>query len=212
MKVTALPSSHKMKRKIVALTFLSLDGVMQAPGGKGEDDSSGFEQEGWSVPYFDEDIDAEMSRQLGQPYDLLLGRVTYDIFAEYWPRHPEDGLGLNKARKYVVSNGHVSQDWKETIQIKGDVVAQLRELKQQDGPTIQVHGSGNLLQTLLANDLVDELWLKIFPLTIGKGKRLFGEGTRPAAFKLTYSKVSTSGVIIASFVRAGDVELGTFRD
>ncbi len=210
--MTALPNTNDIKRKIVALTFLSLDGVMQAPGGKGEDGWGGFELEGWSVPHFDEVIGAEMSRQMVQPYDLLLGRITYDIFAEYWPRHPEEGLGLNKARKYVVSNGHVSEDWKETIQIKGDVVAQLRELKQQEGPTIQVHGSGNLLQTLLANDLVDELWLKIFPVTIGKGKRLFGAGTRPAAFKLTYSKVSPSGVIIASYVRSGDVELGTFRD
>lgn len=207
-----MPNSKHIKRKIVVLTFLSLDGVMQAPGGKGEDDSGGFDQGGWSVPYFDADMDVEMGRQLEQPYDLLLGRVTYDVFAEYWPTHPEEGLGLNKARKYLVSNGNVSTDWKETIRIKGDVVSQIRELKQQDGPTIQVHGSGNLLQTLFAHDLVDEVWLKIFPVTIGKGKRLFAEGTMPAAFKLTYSKATPSGVIIASYVRAGDVELGTFRD
>lgn len=207
-----MPNSELMKRKIVALTFLSLDGVMQAPGGDGEDDSGGFDQGGWSVPYFDEAMDVEMSQQLAQPYDLLLGRITYDVFAEYWPRHPEEGLGLNKARKYVVSNRQINTDWQETIQIKGDVVSQIRALKQQDGPTIQVHGSGNLLQTLLANDLVDELWLKIFPVTIGKGKRLFGEGTRVAAFDLTYSKATPAGVIVASYVRAGDVELGTFRD
>lgn len=207
-----MPNSELMKRKIVALTFLSLDGVMQAPGDDGEDDSGGFDQGGWSVPYFDEAMDVEMSQQLAQPYDLLLGRITYDVFAEYGPRHPEEGLGLNKARKYVVSNRQINTDWQETIQIKGDVVSQIRALKQQDGPTIQVHGSGNLLQTLLANDLVDELWLKIFPVTIGKGKRLFREGTRVAAFDLTYSKATPAGVIVASYVRAGDVELGTFRD
>lgn len=199
-------------RKIVALTFLSLDGIMQAPGGEGEDDSDGFNLEGWSVPYFDEELGQEMSRQLGQPYDLLLGRKTYDIFAEHWPRHPEEDFGINQATKYVVSNNPVSTSWKETIQIKGDIFAEISKLKEQDGLPLQVHGSGHLLQTLLANDLVDELWLKIFPVTIGKGKRLFSDGTRPAAFELTYSKVSSSGVIVASYMRAGEVKLGTFRD
>ena len=199
-------------RKIIALTFVSLDGVMQAPGGKGEDPSGGFDLEGWTVPYFDEELGMEMSRQMGEPFDLLLGRRTYDIFADYWPRHPEEGFGINSARKYVVSNGSVSSDWKETIQINGDIVGQISKLKQQDGPTLQVHGSSHLLQTLLANDLVDELWLKIFPVTIGKGKRLFGEGTKPAAFELSYSKITPSGVVIASYVRAGEVKIGTFRD
>lgn len=199
-------------RKIIVLTFVSLDGVMQAPGGKGEDPSGGFELEGWTVPYFDEELGKEMVKQMGQPFDLLLGKKTYDIFADHWPRHPEEGVGINKATKYVVSNELVSTDWKETIQIKGDVVAQINKLKQQDGPTLQVHGSSQLIQTLLANDLIDDLWLKIFPVTLGKGKRLFGEGTKPAAFKLGYSITSPAGVIVASYKRSGEVKLGSFRD
>lgn len=199
-------------RKLIALTFLSLDGVMQAPGGEGEDPSDGFDLEGWSVSYFDEMLGEEMNKQLGQPYDLLLGRKTYDIFAEHWPRHPEEDFGINKATKYVVSNSPVSTDWKETIHIQGDVAAEVRKLKEQDGLPLQVHGSGHLLQTLLANDLVDELWLKIFPVTIGKGKRLFSEGTKPAAFELVDSYATPSGVIVAAYKRAGDITLGTFRD
>lgn len=192
-------------RKIIVLTFVSLDGVMQAPGGKGEDPSGQFDLEGWSVPYFDVELGEEMVKQMGKPFDLLLGKKTYDVFAAYWPQHPEEGAGINKATKYVVSNEPVNTNWKETIQIKGDVVAQIKKLKQQDGPTLQVHGSSHLLQTLFANDLADELWLKIFPVTLGKGKRLFGEGTNPAAFKLTYSNASPSGVIVASYKRAGEV-------
>ncbi len=199
-------------RKLVALTFLSLDGVMQAPGGEGEDPSEGFDLEGWSFPFFDEAIGQEMSKQMSQPFDLLLGRRTYDIFADHWPRHPEEGFGINSATKYVVTNRPVSLDWKVTIPIKGNVGPQIQKLKEGDGPTLQVHGSSNLLQTLLANDLVDELWLKIFPVTLGKGKRLFAEGTRPAAFELTYSRTPPSGVIIANYKRAGEVRLGTFRD
>lgn len=199
-------------RKIIVLTFVSLDGVMQAPGGKGEDPSGQFDLEGWSVPYFDAELGEEMVKQMGKPFDLLLGKKTYDVFAAYWPQHPEEGAGINKATKYVVSNEPVNTNWKETIQIKGDVVAQIKKLKQQDGPTLQVHGSSHLLQTLFANDLADELWLKIFPVTLGKGKRLFGEGTNPAAFKLTYSNASPSGVIVASYKRAGEVNLASFRD
>ncbi|HEX9503701.1 MAG TPA: dihydrofolate reductase family protein [Patescibacteria group bacterium] len=198
-------------RKLIVLTFVSLDGVMQAPGGKGEDPSGGFDLEGWTVPLFDEVLGNEMGKQMGLPFDLLLGRKTYDIFAAYWPQHNDEvGQGLNKATKYVVSNGTVNTEWKETIQIKGDVVAEIRKLKQQAGPMIQVHGSSNLLQTLLANDLVDELWLKIFPLTLGKGKRLFSEGTRSAAFKLMESKSTPSGVIIASYKRDGELKSGSF--
>jgi dihydrofolate reductase len=198
-------------REVVVLTFVSLDGVMQAPGGEGEDPSGGFDLEGWTVPYFDEVAGDEMTKQMGQPFDLLLGRKTYEIFASYWPHH-DSGLGvpINEARKYVVSNAAINTDWEETIQIRGDVVAEIEKLKQQDGPMLQVHGSSNLIQTLLANDLVDELWLKVFPVTLGKGKRLFGEGTIPAAFKLTDSKISPSGVIIASYRREDEVELGSF--
>ena len=194
-------------REVVILTFVSLDGVMQAPGGKGEDPSGGFDLEGWTVPYFDELVGDEMTRQMGQPFDLLLGRKTYEIFASYWPYHDSP---INEAKKYVVSNSAIDTDWEETIQIEGDVVAEIEELKQQDGPMLQVHGSRNLIQTLLANDLADELWLKIFPVTVGKGKRLFGEGTIPAAFELTDSQVSSSGVIIASYRRDGEVKLGSF--
>jgi dihydrofolate reductase len=194
-------------RELVVLTFVSLDGVMQAPGGKGEDPSGGFDLEGWTVPYFDEVVGNEMTEQMGQPFDLLLGKKTYEIFASYWPHHDSP---FNRAKKYVVSNEAINTDWEETIQIKGDVVAEIETLKQQDGPMLQVHGSSNLIQTLLANDLVDQLWLKVYPVTLGKGKRLFGEGTIPAAFDLTDSQVSPSGVIIASFRRDGEVELGSF--
>ncbi len=196
-----------MSRKLVVLTFVSLDGVMQAPGGKGEDPSGGFDLEGWTVPFFDEVGGNEMGRQMTPPFDLLLGRKTYDIFASYWPQRESP---LNQATKYVVSNHAVNTDWERTVQISGDVVAEIQRLKQQDGPMLQVHGSSQLIQTLLANDLVDELWLKTFPVTLGKGKRLFGTGTIPAAFKLTESKITPSGVIIASYARDGDVKVGSF--
>lgn len=199
-------------RKLIVLTFVSLDGVMQAPGGKGEDPSGGFDLEGWTVPYFDEELGSEMFKQMDQPFDLLLGRKTYDVFAAHWPNHPDEGAGINKATKYVVSHQPVSTAWKGTVQLKGDIVAEINKLKQQDGPMLQVHGSSQLIQTLLSNDLIDELWLKVFPVTLGNGKRLFGEGTKPAAFMLTYSKVLPSGVIVASYTRAGEVKLGTFRD
>ncbi len=194
-------------RELVILTFVSLDGVMQAPGGKGEDPSGDFDLEGWTVPYVDEVVGNEVTKQMGQPFDLLLGRKTYEIFASYWPHRDSP---FNQAKKYVVSNSAINTDWEETIQIKGDVVAEIEKLKQQDGPMLQVYGSSNLIQALLANDLADELWLKVFPVTLGKGKRLFGEGTIPEAFSLTDSQVSPSGVIIASYRRDGEVELGSF--
>lgn len=196
-------------RKITVLTFVSLDGVIQAPGGEGEDPSGGFNLEGWIVPYTDEVINNAMEKQMTPPFDLLLGRKTYDIFASYWPQR--DDNPFKEAKKYVVSNGTVNTDWKETIQIKGDVVAEIKKLKRQDGPMLQVYGSSNFTQTLLANDLADELWLKTFPVTLGKGKRLFGEGTIPAAFKLTESKISDNGVIIASYKRDGEVKTGSFE-
>jgi dihydrofolate reductase len=201
-------------RKLVVLTFVSLDGVMQAPGGKGEDPSGDFKYEGWTVPYFDEMGGQEMDKQMTPPFDLLLGRMTYDIFANYWPKQKADNpirIVFDKAKKYVVSNGAVPTDWRETIQIKGDVAGEIKKLKESDGPMLQVHGSSNLIQTLLAHDLVDEFWLKIFPVTLGKGKRLFGEGTIPAAFKLIESKTTPSGVIIASYKRDGEVKTGSFN-
>lgn len=194
-------------RKLVVLTFVSLDGVMQAPGGKGEDPTGGFDLEGWTVPYFDETLGSEMGKQMTPPFDLLLGRKTYDVFAAYWPQHDSP---INQATKYVVSNDVIDSDWEGTIQVKDDVVAEIEVLKQQDGPMLQVHGSSDLIQTLLANDLIDELWLKIYPVVLGKGKRLFGEGTIPAAFKLMGSTTSSSGVIIASYQRDGEVRLGSF--
>lgn len=199
-------------RKLIVLSFISLDGVMQAPGGKGEDPSGGFDKEGWTVPFFDDALSAEMGKQMGQPFDLLLGRKTYEIFAGYWPKQQEGdiGAGINKAVKYVVGTTEIDTSWEQTVQIKDDVSAEIRKLKATDGPMLQVHGSGNLIQTLLAEDLIDELWLKTYPVTLGKGKRLFGEGTIPAAFKLIESKTSPSGVVIASYERAGEVETGSF--
>jgi dihydrofolate reductase len=204
---------EKMKRKLVVLTFVSLDGVMQVPGGKGEDPSGGFDLEGWTVPLFDETLGEVMSEQMGQPFDLLLGRKTYDIFAGYWPKQTSEdsgGAALNRAVKYVATHRPIENEWKETMRIGNDTAAEIREIKKGDGPMLQVHGSCELIQTLLTNDLVDELWLKIFPVILGKGKRLFGEGSVPAAFKLSHSQTTPSGVVIANYVRNGEVKIGTF--
>lgn len=200
-------------RKIIVLTFISLDGVMQAPGGPDEDTSGGFKYGGWTVPYFDDFSGQVMAEQMNHPFDLLLGRKTYDIFANYWPKQGEDNpvtAPFNRATKYVVSHSDIKLDWENSTLIGGNVVEEIKKLKDMDGPELQVHGSSNLIQTLLKNDLVDELWLKIFPITLGGGKRLFGEGTIPAAFTLKESKVSPKGVIIASYERAGDVKTGSF--
>ena len=197
-------------RKIIVLTFISLDGVMQAPGGPTEDTSDGFKYGGWTVPYFDEFAGAVMAEQMSKPFELLLGRKTFEIFASYWPQHENEWKGINEVTKYVVSNTVTNHDWNNSVFINKNVVEEIKKLKQQDGPDLQVHGSSNLIQTLLKNDLVDEFWLKIFPITLGKGKRLFGEGTMPAAYKLYKCKSSPSGVIIASYKRAGKVQTGSF--
>lgn len=197
-------------RKIIVLSFISLDGVMQAPGGPEEDTSGNFTLGGWTVPYFDEALGEEMTKQMDKPFDLLLGRKTFDLFASYWPQHQEEGAGINNATKYVVSNTLTEHSWEKSVFIKGNIAEEIEKLKQQDGPDIQVHGSSNLIQTLLEHDLVDELWLKIFPVTLGNGKKLFERGTIPAAFTLTESKDTPSGVIIASFKRAGNVRTGSF--
>jgi dihydrofolate reductase len=197
-------------RKIIVLTFISMDGVMQAPGGPEEDTTGNFKYGGWTVPYFDEFLGQVMSEQMGKPFDLLLGRKTFDVFASYWPQHPQEGAGINKATKYIVSNTLSRHAWNKSVFIKGNVVDEIKKLKQQDGPDLQVHGSGNLIQTLLEHDLVDEFWLKIFPVTLGKGKRLFDKGTIPASFALVDSKSSPAGVIIANFKRAGEVKTGSF--
>jgi dihydrofolate reductase len=197
-------------RKIVVLTFVSLDGVMQAPGGPGEDDSGNFKYGGWTVPYFDESLGEVMAEQMGRPFDLLLGRKTFEIFAGYWPQHEEEGAGINRATKYVVSNTLTQHAWEKSVFISGNIVDEIGKLKQQDGPDLQVHGSSDLIQTLLKHDLVDEFWLKIFPVTLGTGKRLFDQGTIPAAYTLVDSKSSPAGVIVATFKRAGEVQTGSF--
>ncbi|MBI4834997.1 MAG: dihydrofolate reductase family protein [Planctomycetes bacterium] len=195
-------------RKLIILTFITLDGVMQAPGGPEEDTSGGFKYGGWVVPYSDEFFGKVMEEQMKQPFNLLLGRRTFEIFASYWPQHANEWPGINESAKYVVSNTLTRHDWKNSIFIKGDIVKEIKKLKMQNGPDLQVYGSGKLAQTLLQHDLVDELWLKTFPITLGSGKRLFTEGTGPAAFKLTDSKVSPKGVIVAKYERAGKANRG----
>ncbi len=197
-------------RKIIVLSFISLDGVMQAPGGPTEDTSGDFKYGGWTVPYFDDFSGTIMGEQMGKPFDLLLGRKTFEIFAAYWPKHEDNWPGINTVKKYVASNTLIKHEWNNSIFLGGDVVEKLKKIKQEDGPDLQVHGSGNFIQTLLKHDLVDELWLKIFPVTLGPGKRLFAEGVTPAAFKLYETKISPSGVIFANYTRAGELKTGSF--
>jgi dihydrofolate reductase len=197
-------------RKIIVLTFLTLDGVMQGPGGPTEDTSGNFTHGGWTVPYFDEYLGKVMTEQMDHPFDLLLGRRTFEIFASYWPHHEAAGAGINKATKYVASNTLTSHTWKKSVFLAGNAADEIRKLKAKRGPELQVHGSATLIQTLLKHDLVDEFWLKIFPVTLGTGKRLFEAGTLPASFTLEGSKTSPSGVIIATLKRAGNVKTGSF--
>jgi dihydrofolate reductase len=195
-------------RKIIVLSFMSLDGVVQAPGGPEEDTSDGFQYGGWVVPYFDEAAGNIMEKQMSGHADLLLGRKTYDIFASYWPDHEDQWPGVNQVTKYVASNTLKDPKWNNSVILKGNVEDQIRKIKQQDGPDLQVHGSANFIQTLLKNDLADELWLKIFPVILGKGKRLFDGGTIPARFRLTESNVTPAGVITANYERDGKVATG----
>jgi dihydrofolate reductase len=202
-------------RRIIVLSFITLDGVMQAPGAPEEDASGSLKYGGWQAPYFDDFMAEVMAKQLGHPFDLLLGRKTYDVFASYWPHQDEEknrfARELNRAKKYVVSDSPAKFDWKDSVLIQGNVVEEIERLKKQDGPELQVHGSGYLVQTLLKHDLIDEMWLKIHPITLGPGKRLFAEGTIPAAFTLTESSVSPKGVIIANYKRAGEVRAGSMK-
>jgi dihydrofolate reductase len=201
-------------RKLVVLSFITLDGVMQAPGGPEEDPTGGFKYGGWVAGYFDDFLGKVMDKQMGHPFDLLLGRKTYEIFAAHWPyvKTNEDPIAaaINHAKKYVASKTLKKLAWSNSELIKGEIAEEVKSLKEQDGPEIQVHGSGNFIQTLLKHDLVDELWLKIFPITLGRGKRLFAEGTIPGGFKLLESEISPSGVIVASYARAGEVKTGSF--
>jgi dihydrofolate reductase len=196
-------------RKIIVLEFITLDGVMQAPGGPEEDTSNGFKYGGWTAPYFDKASGKIMEKQM-KAADLLLGRKTFEIFASYWPKHADNWPGINDVTKYVMSKTMKKSDWKNTVFIKS--LADIKKLKNSKGSDIKVWGSGKLVQLLLKNDLVDELWLKIYPLTLGRGKKLFDNGTNPAAFTLTESSVTPSGVIVANYKRAGKVKTGTVGD
>lgn len=199
-------------RRLIVTTFLTLDGVMQAPGGPEEDDSDGFAHGGWSVNYWDDRMGQVMGGIMGKPFDLLLGRKTYDIFAAYWPHAPEEegAKPLNDATKYVVSRGHPALEWGPSVLIEGDAAEAIAALKREDGPELQVHGSGNLIQTLLRHNLVDRFYLWVFPVVIGSGKRLFADGAVPAGLKLVDSTVSSTGVVIGTYEPAGELVTGTF--
>jgi dihydrofolate reductase len=198
-------------RKLIVLSFMTLDGVIQAPGGPEEDTSGGFKHGGWVFKFFDEFVGTVMGEQMSHNADLLLGRKTFEIFASYWPEHENDWPGINQVTKYVASNTLSEHSWNNTVLLKENIVDQIKKLKKQDGQDIQVHGSGNLIQTLLKYDLVDEFWLKIFPITLGNGKRLFEKGTIPANFSLLEYKVSPKGVLIANYKRDGEVKTGSFQ-
>ena len=199
-------------RQLLLTTFLSLDGVMQAPGGPGEDDDNGFTHGGWTVNYWDERMGEVMDAAMGKPFDLVLGRKTYDIFAAHWPNASEEAGAkpLNEATKYVASRGRPALSWERSELLEGDVVDAVTALKQQDGPELQVHGSGNLAQTLIRAGLVDRYRLWVFPVLLGAGKRLFADGTVPAGLTLVDSVVSTTGVVIGTYEPAGELVTGTF--
>jgi dihydrofolate reductase len=194
-------------RTLAVNTFVSLDGIMQAPGGPHEDPTGAFTLGGWAVNYFDEEMMARMSGSA--PYDLLLGRGTYEIFAAHWP-YDEGPIAdhLNSTRKHVASTTLDRVEWNNSTLISGDVAAYVEALKHEDGPELQVHGSPGLIQTLLEHDLIDEFRTWVFPVTLGAGKRLFGDGTIPVALRLVDNAVSTTGVTISTYVRAGQIEIG----
>jgi dihydrofolate reductase len=199
-------------RKLVVTTFVTMDGVMQAPGGAGEDPSGGFSHEGWLVPHFDDDIGAQMDEWFSGMDELLLGRTTYEIFYGSWPQMIGDdnvSQGINFKTKHVASRTLTSVEWDTARLIEGDVGDAVRALKAQDGGELQVHGSAGLIQTLLKEDLVDELRLVLFPVVLGEGKRLFGEGTIPRTWKLTAQKTSSTGVLMLTYERVGEVVTGS---
>jgi dihydrofolate reductase len=196
-------------RKVIVLEHISIDGVIQSPGGPDEDTSGGFAYGGWIASYSDAVLGAALSRQLNLPFDLLLGRKTFEIWAPYWPKHADAWPGVMKATKYVASNTITSHEWQPSVFINGDIAEKVAKIKQQPGPDLHVWGSGDLIQTLIRHDLVDTFWLMIYPVTLGVGKRLFAAGTIPAAFKVTESSVTPSGVIIVSYERAGAITTGS---
>jgi dihydrofolate reductase len=196
-------------RKVIVLEFITLDGVIQAGGGPEEDTSGGFAYGGWQAPYSDEVLGTVMKRQMNLPFDLLLGRTTFEIWAAYWPHHADIWPGVNPATKYVASNTITSHAWQPSVFLGGDIVEKVNNIKQTPGPDLHVYGSAKLVQTLMKHDVVDAFWLKIYPLTLGSGKRLFAEGTIPAAFKVTESTVSSTGVILVNYERAGAIATST---
>jgi len=200
-------------RKIIVCTFMTMDGVLQAPGGPEEDTSGGFKWGGWMFPYSDELTDSKVGQLMSKPFDLLLGRRTYEIFSAYWPyQNSENPIAslFNRIRKYVVASTPVDLSWDNSVQISGDTVSELKKLKEQDGPDLLVHGSSILIQTLLANKLIDELHIFTFPITLGEGRKLFQNGTQAAQWKVTDTVITTTGAIIASYVPDGDVKLGSY--
>jgi dihydrofolate reductase len=199
-------------RELLVTTFLTLDGVMQAPGGPEEDESGAFTHGGWSVHYWDDLMGQVMGEAMSVPFDLLLGRRTYDLFAAFWPNAPEEAGGkpLNEATKYVASRSHPALTWERSVLLEGDAADAVASLKAEDGPELQVHGSGNLIQTLMANDLVDRYRLWVFPVVLGSGKRLFADGAIPSALNLVDHQVSTTGVTIGTYEPAGDLVTGSF--
>ncbi len=199
-------------RKLIVQTFLTLDGVMQAPGGPGEDDDGGFAHGGWSVNYWDDQMGQVMGEATSRPFAMVLGRRTYDIMAAYWPTAPEEAGGevFNDATKYVASRSRPTLEWGNSVLVEGDAADGLAALKQEDGPELQVHGSANLIQTLLAHNLVDQYRLWVFPLVLGSGKRLFADGTVPSGLRLADSTVSTTGVMMCTYEPAGEIVPGSF--
>ncbi|HEY6330760.1 MAG TPA: dihydrofolate reductase family protein [Blastocatellia bacterium] len=197
-------------RRIIVLEHITLDGVIQAGGGPEEDTSGGFAYGGWAAPYDDDILGAALQKRMNMPFDLLLGRKTFDIWAAFWPQHADVWPTVNPATKYVASSTMTSHEWQPSVFLSGDIAEKVAKLKDEQGPDLHVWGSGNLLQTLMKHDLVDVFWLIIYPITLGTGKRLFAEGTIPAAFKVTESIVGPNGVIIMSYERAGAVRTGSF--
>jgi dihydrofolate reductase len=198
--------------ELIVQAFVSLDGVMQAPGGPGEDDSGGFAHGGWSVNYWDEQMGQVMDEATSRPFAMVLGRRTYDIMAAYWPTAPEEAGGkvFNEATKYVASRSRPRLEWSNSVLLEGDAADALAALKAEDGPELQVHGSANLIQTLLRHNLVDQYRLWVFPVVLGSGKRLFGDGATPAGLRLVDSKVSTTGVVMGTWEPAGELVTGSF--
>ncbi len=196
-------------RKVIVLEHISLDGVIQAPGGPDEDTSGGFAFGGWIAPYSDAILGMALRRQMNLPFDLLLGRKTFEIWSAYWPHHGDAWPGVNMATKYVASNTITSAEWQPSEFLNGDIAKKVAKIKQQPGPDLHVWGSGNLIQTLIKHDLVDGFWLMKYPITLGAGKRLFADGTMPMAFKVTESIVTPIGVIVVNYERAGAVTTGS---